>query len=112
MAILKIASTFCEPVFEKRIRADINFPSVQVKLDVALSFLLLEDFFSKLPVAFNLFFFTQNKKHSLKCPGRERAVQNPKLVVCLVEFLIYRLQNVFFFLPDRQSVLSDSLEGE
>ena len=64
------------------------------------------------PVAFNLFLFTQNKKHSLKCCGRERSVQNPKLVVCLVEFLIYRLQNVFFFLPDRQSVLSDSLEGE
>ena len=45
MATLKLATTFFEPAFEKRIRADINFPSVQVELDVCSIFLLLEDFF-------------------------------------------------------------------
>ena len=63
MATLKIASTFCEPVFEKRIRADINFPSVQVELDVcSIFFLLLEDFFqsNQSPSIFSFLLRTKN----------------------------------------------------
>ena len=46
MATLKIATTFFEPAFEKRIRADINFPSVQVELDVCSIFFIAGRFFS------------------------------------------------------------------
>ena len=47
MDTLKTASTFFEPAFEKRIRADINFPSVQVELDVCSIFFIAGVFFSK-----------------------------------------------------------------
>ena len=63
MATLKLATPFFEPAFEKSIRADINFPSVQVELDVALSFLLLEDFSSQsyqLPSIFSFLLRTKN----------------------------------------------------
>ena len=47
MDTLKIATTFFEPAFEKRIRGDINFPSVQVELDVCSIFFIAGRFFSK-----------------------------------------------------------------
>ena len=62
MAILKIASTFCEPVFEKRIRADINFPSVQVELDVCSIFFIARIFFqsNQSPSIFSFLLRTKN----------------------------------------------------
>ena len=47
MATLKISSTFFELAFEKRIRADIHFLSVQVELDVCSIFFIAGIFFSK-----------------------------------------------------------------
>ena len=47
MATLKIASTFFEPAFEKRIRANINFLSVRVELDVCSLFFIAGIFFLK-----------------------------------------------------------------
>ena len=66
MASLKIASTFFEPVFEKRIRADINFLSVRVELDVCSIFFIAGIFFFKVTNHLQSFFFTQNKKTFLE----------------------------------------------
>ena len=47
MATIKIASTFFEPAFEKRIRADIHFLTVQIELEVCSLFFIAGRFFSK-----------------------------------------------------------------
>ena len=63
MATLKIASTFFEPVFEKRIRADINFLSVRVELDVCSIFFIAGIFFFKVTSRLQSFLFLLRTKN-------------------------------------------------
>ena len=66
MATLKIATTFFEPAFEKRIRADINFPSVQVELDVCSIFFIAGRFFFKCTIRLQSFLFYSEQKTFLE----------------------------------------------
>ena len=73
MATLKIASIFFEPVFGKRIRAEINFPSVQLELDVCAIFFIAGGFFSKVTSCFQSFLFYSEQKTFLEVPWQRKS---------------------------------------